>query len=84
MGYRSRFVSGIVMQEAVILALLGYLPGVGAAALLYGLAAGATRLPLHLTAERAAVVLVLTLVMCTFSGFLALRKVRRLDPAEVF
>ena len=83
-GYRSRFVSGIVMQEAVILALLGYLPGVAAATWLYGLAAGATRLPLHLTAGRAATVLALTLAMCVISGFLALRKVRRLDPAEVF
>lgn len=84
MGYRSRFVSGIVMQEAVILAVLGYLPGLLAAASLYGLAAGATRLPLHVTPGRAALVFALTLAMCAFSGFLALRKVRRLDPAEVF
>jgi putative ABC transport system permease protein len=83
-GYPGRFVAGIVMQEAVILALLGFLPGVGAAAWLYGLAAGATRLPLHLTAGRTAMVLALTLAMCAISGFLALRKVRRLDPAEVF
>jgi putative ABC transport system permease protein len=83
-GYRSRFVSGIVLQEAAILAVLGYLPGVAAAAGLYSLAGGATRLPLHLTAGRAATVFVLTLAMCALSGFLALRKVRRLDPAEVF
>jgi putative ABC transport system permease protein len=83
-GYSSRFVSGVVMQEAVILAVLGYLPGMAAAASLYGLAAGATRLPLELTAPRALVVFALTLGMCALSGFLALRKVRRLDPAEVF
>jgi ABC-type antimicrobial peptide transport system permease subunit len=29
-------------------------------------------------------VFVLTLAMCALSGLLALRKVRRLDPAEVF
>ena len=34
-GYRNRFVSGIVIQEAVILAVLGYLPGIAAAAWLY-------------------------------------------------
>ena len=33
---------------------------------------------------RALVVFVLTLVMCGISGLLALRKVRKLDPAEVF
>jgi len=83
-GYRSRFVSGIVMQQATILAVLGFLPGAFAAHLLYGAAARATLLPLYLTTERALVVLGLTLAMCALSGFLALRKVRRLDPAEVF
>ena len=83
-GYRNRFVSGIVLQQAAILAVLGYIPGAALAALLYRAAAGATRLPLYLTVERGLTVLLLTLAMCLISGFLALRKVRRLDPAEVF
>ncbi|HWJ06518.1 MAG TPA: ABC transporter permease DevC [Steroidobacteraceae bacterium] len=83
-GYRNRFVAGIVLQQAAILAVLGYLPGMAASWWLYRSAAHATRLPLHLTAERASTVFVLTLAMCALSGFLALRKVRRLDPAEVF
>jgi putative ABC transport system permease protein len=83
-GYRNRFVSGIVMQQAVILAVLGFVPGAAAAAYLYKLAAGATRLPLHMTLERGLVVFALMLLVCALSGFLALRKVRKLDPAEVF
>ena len=83
-GYRNRFVSGIVMQQAAILAVLGYLPGALLAHFLYGAAAGATRLPLHLTLERGVTVFLLTLGMCLLSGFLALRRVRKLDPAEVF
>jgi putative ABC transport system permease protein len=83
-GYRNRFVSGIVLQQAAILAVLGYLPGLAAAWGLYHSAAAATRLPLHLTPARVVLVLLLTLAMCALSGFLALRKVRRLDPAEVF
>jgi putative ABC transport system permease protein len=83
-GYRNRFVSGIVLQQAAILAVLGYIPGALLANFLYGAAAGATRLPLHLTPERGVVVFLLTLGMCLLSGFLALRRVRRLDPAEVF
>jgi putative ABC transport system permease protein len=83
-GYRNRFVSGIVMQQAAILAVLGYLPGMAASWFLYRSAAHATRLPLHLTTERAVTVFLLTLAMCALSGFLALRKVRKLDPAEVF
>jgi putative ABC transport system permease protein len=83
-GYRNRFVSGIVLQQAAILAVLGYIPGALLANFLYGAAAGATRLPLHLTLERGVTVFLLTLAMCLLSGFLALRRVRKLDPADVF
>ena len=48
-GYPNRFVSGIVLQEAVILAVLGFLPGLGTAWWLYGKAAAATNLPLNAT-----------------------------------
>lgn len=83
-GFKNRFVSGIVLQEAVILAVLGYVPGVAAAWWLYGKAAAATNLPLYIDSERAITVFVLTLGMCAVSALLAVRKVRRLDPAEVF
>lgn len=84
MGYKNRFVSGIVLQEAAILAVLGYLPGLGVAWWLYGKAAAATNLPLYITQERSILVFLLTLSMCAISGLLAVRKVRRLDPADVF
>jgi ABC-type antimicrobial peptide transport system permease subunit len=37
-----------------------------------------------MTAERGLVVFGLILLVCIGSGILALRKVRKLDPAEVF
>ena len=83
-GYRNRFVSGIVLQQAAILSVLGFVPGAAASAYLYKVAAGATRLPLHMTVDRALIVFGLMLLVCAISGFLALRKVRRLNPAEVF
>jgi putative ABC transport system permease protein len=64
--------------------VLGFVPGAAAATYLYKVAAGATRLPLHMTAERGLTVFGLMLLVCVVSGFLALRKVRKLDPAEVF
>lgn len=84
MGYKNRFVSGIVLQQAAILAVLGYVPGVAIVYWLYGKAAAATSLPLYITQERAITVFLMTLSMCAISGLLAVRKVRRLDPAEVF
>jgi len=83
-GYRNGFVSGIVMQQAAILAVLGFVPGAAAATYLYKLAAGATRLPMYMTLERGLTVFALMLLVCAVSGILALRKVRKLDPAEVF
>jgi len=51
---------------------------------LYGKAAAATSLPLYITQERAITVFLMTLAMCAISGLLAVRKLRRLDPADVF
>ena len=83
-GYSNSFVVGIVLQQAVILAVLGFMPGVAVANWLYGGAAAATSLPIYLTMDRAITVFVMTLTMCSISGILAVRKLRKLDPADVF
>lgn len=84
LGFSNGFVAGIVLQQACILAVLGYIPGMVLVHFLYGTAAEATRLPLYINPERAATVFVMTVVMCAASALLAIRKVRRLDPADVF
>ncbi len=84
MGYTNRRLSGLVLQEAAMLALLGFAPGLLASLVLYRVTEEATRLPLSMTAGRVVAVLALTLVMCGVSALMALRKVRSADPAEVF
>jgi putative ABC transport system permease protein len=84
MGYRHAYLQGVVLQEAVILAVCGFLPGMGIAAFVFSRAVDATRLPLEMTVENALTVFVLTLVMCCLSGLFALRKLSAVDPAEVF
>jgi putative ABC transport system permease protein len=84
MGYRNRDLSRLVLQEAVILATLGFAPGLLVALLLYRVTAEATRLPLAMTPGRALAVLLLTLSMCAVAALVALRKVRAADPAEIF
>jgi putative ABC transport system permease protein len=83
-GYKNRFVAGIVLQQAVILGVLGYLPGILIVHWLYGKATAATNLPMYVTQERAVTVFLMTLAMCAVSALMAVRKVRRLDPADVF
>jgi len=84
LGYPNRFISGIVIQQAIILGVLGFFPGVAAVYWLSAKAAAATHLPLYITQDRALFVFALTLSMCAISALLAVRKVRRLDPADVF
>ncbi len=84
MGYTNRDLSRLVLQEASILAILGFAPGWVAALLLYRLTSDATRLPLAMTPGRSLAVLGLTLLMCGAAALVALRKVRSADPAEIF
>jgi putative ABC transport system permease protein len=74
----------VVFQEAVILALLGYLPGIAISATLYRIAADATKLPMQMTLPLAVFVVALAVAMCCVSGGIALRKIRSADPAEIF
>lgn len=84
MGYSHAFVLGIVFEEALILALLGFVPGVAAASGIYALLAVATDLPFGMTVGRAAVVLLGTFMACVLSGALAAQRLRSADPAELF
>lgn len=84
MGYKDSYFIVLVFQEAVILAVLGFIPGFAVAKSLYFLAANATALPLVMTANRAILVLILTIVMCCFSGSIAVRKLSAADPADIF
>lgn len=84
MGYKDRYFVFLVFQEAIILAVLGFLPGYFLATGLYSLAAGATALPLAMTANRAITVLILTIFMCCASGTVAVRKLSAADPADIF
>lgn len=84
MGYNNLYLLGIVFEEALILALLGFLPGVSVSFGLYALTRNATSLPLYMNLARAIQVLTLTFVMCIISGAIATRKVQSADPADMF
>lgn len=84
MGYRNSYLLIVVFQEALILAILGFLPGTAIAFGLYALTRNATSLPLYMTMSRALTVFILTLIMCTVSGGIATKKLRSADPADIF
>jgi putative ABC transport system permease protein len=83
-GYSRRFFLGIVLEEVLILAILGFIPGFVVSILLYTVVAAVTGLPLSMTVARAVFVLVGTLGMCALSGAIATRKLARANPADLF
>jgi putative ABC transport system permease protein len=83
-GYTDRKLFLVVLQQAAILAALGFGPGYAIALGLYRLTADATLLPLEMTLARSLLVLGITFGMCCLAGGIALRKVRKADPADVF
>ena len=84
MGYTNFFLSRAVLSAALILAVLGFLPGLGLSWLLYNQVGQATFLPLNMTADRATTVFLLIFAMCGLAGLLAMRKLRDADPADMF
>jgi putative ABC transport system permease protein len=84
MGYSDSFLVGILIQEALILAILGFIPGFVLSSGFYLIAAQATLLPIGMIASRAILVLSLTIAMCTISGGVAMQKLRSADPADIF
>ena len=83
-GYSDRRLAIVVIQEALFLASLGFLPGVLMARLAFGAASDAIRMPLTMSLGQVLSVWVLTIVMCSAAALIALRKLREADPADVF
>ncbi|NUN63834.1 FtsX-like permease family protein [Pseudanabaena biceps] len=83
MGYNNLYLAQVVIQEAFVLSILGFIPGLGISFGLYNLTKNATLLPLYIW-DKAIPVLILTMVMCIISGAISLRKVQSADPAEIF
>ena len=84
MGYSDRYLLWVLLQEALLLSLLGYFPGLLLSFGLYQIAYAATLLPIIMKSETAISVLILTIVMCSVSGAIAMKKLRSVDPADVF
>ncbi len=84
MGYGNGYLLGVIFEEAIILALLGFFPGVVGALGLYALAANGTKLPIMMTVSRAIMVLIMTMIMCMISGAISTRKLQSADPADIF
>lgn len=83
-GYSSSRLFVVVLEAALILAVLGYAIGFAVSALLYWAVGTITGLPLVLQWGSSLMLFVLTALMCIVSGCIAVRKLFAADPAELF
>lgn len=83
-GYRGGYLSWVVLQQALILAVAGYVPAFFIAKLLYALTRSLQQIPIEMTAQNAVFVLLLSVGMCAVSGMFALRRLHTHSPADLF
>lgn len=83
-GYNNRYLAKIVMQEGLLLSLLAFFPGLCASFFVYALLQNITGIIMSFTVARISAVFLLTLVMSMLSALIAVNKVMKLDPAELF
>lgn len=84
MGYSDKRLLAAILQEALLLAVLGFIPGYLASYAVYELLFLITRVPIIMKATVAINVFLITLIMCAISGAIAMNKLRSANPADVF
>ena len=84
MGYTNPYFIKLVLRQALYLSLMGFLPGAILSYVCYMGMSAMTGLTMEMSAIMAMSVLFVTMLMCVVSGFLAVRKLLSLDPAELF
>jgi putative ABC transport system permease protein len=84
MGYSNRDLAWVVLQEALILAVVGFAFGLVVSWASYEFLTNLTGMPMRMTPDRLMGMFVATVVMCCISAFIAVLGLFRVDPADVF
>jgi putative ABC transport system permease protein len=84
MGYTNRYLSRVVVVQAVIYALGGFGPAVVVAYVAYRATEALAGIPMRMTVANLALALVLAAAVSLLSALLTVGKLRTADPAELF
>jgi len=83
MGFSDWYIYGIGVQQALIYALLSFLPALIISDIVFRITHVLSRLPMHMTISLVLFVFFISLTMCAVSCLLGLQQVRWTDPAEL-
>lgn len=83
-GYSDISLLSVVLQQALLLGILGFVPGIISSYGVYVLLTELTKIPLAMRPDLIIRVFCLTLIMCGVAGAMATNKLRSADPADIF
>ncbi|MDD5169506.1 MAG: FtsX-like permease family protein, partial [Syntrophales bacterium] len=83
-GTTDMFLFGVIMTEALILLLTSFLPSTIIAGGLFYVARNVSGMPTWLAVPEILAVFALAAVVCASAGFLATRKLKTADPADIY
>lgn len=83
-GYSNGFLTGVIVQEAALLSVVGFLPGLAGSYVLYRIIEEHTKIIMYFTAGRVIAILLLTVLMCIMAGSIVAKKINASDPADLF
>ncbi|MDJ0745312.1 MAG: ABC transporter permease DevC [Xenococcaceae cyanobacterium MO_167.B27] len=84
MGYKNRNLSLVVLQQSLILAIMGFIPGYIASHGIYYILVEFVELPVTMELGITLRVLTLNILMCIIAGVIAIKKLLTADPADIF
>ena len=83
-GYTNSYLYMVGIKQGLIMSFMGYIPALIFSHFLYNMVESLTKVPTAMGLYRAVFVLLLSLAMCGFASVLALQKVKKADPAELY
>ena len=83
-GYSDTDVSQVVLLQAAIYGCCCFIPALITATGMYDLLRVGAAINIAMTATKASLVFLMTISLCSGCSWLAIRRIRTLDPAELF
>ena len=84
MGYTNRYLSGVVVTQALIYTLTAYLPAVVLGFAIYRATTALANIPMRLTLTNLAFALIFSTFVSLVAALLTIHKVRSADPADLY
>ena len=84
MGYRAGFLNRVVLEQAIVLGVVSYGLSLVVSLFLFKVVGEAANLPITMTTSKQLIVSISSLLMCVISAVIAMQKLRKADPADLF